>query len=493
MKTIIFDLDTLRPDHLGCYGYGRNTSPNIDSVARESVVFDGYYCPNAPCLPSRASFLSGRYGISTGIVAHGGTAADMVLEGRTRMYKTRFSQHNLFQEFRNAGAWTASISPFAERHSAWWFCAGMNEIINTGRCGSELGEEILKPALGWLERNLDRENWMLHINMWDAHTPYRTPKEYGDPFRDVPLPDAWIDEEVFRSHLQHIGPHSAREINMWNNRINPNCPRYPGELKDLSDVKKLIDGYDTGISYMDACIGKILDYLKEKGVYDQLNIIVTGDHGENLGELGIYSEHGTADLYTCRIPLIVKWQNGKKNVRRKALHDNVDLAPTVCDLLGLPVPEEYQGESFAESILGEADTGKSGIVLTQGTHVVQRGYLWNGLLYIRTYHGGFHLFDRDMLFDLEKDPREQHNIAAENPEAVARAKAAIFDWEKKYLAQNPTGVDPLLTVLREGGPTYTLGEFERYAERLEQTGRAEGAKLLRQRYKQEGDGTLERD
>ena len=74
MRIVFFDLDTLRPDHLGCYGYFRNTSPNIDSIAREGVRFDRYYCSDAPCLPSRSALQSGLFGIHNGAVGHGGTA-----------------------------------------------------------------------------------------------------------------------------------------------------------------------------------------------------------------------------------------------------------------------------------------------------------------------------------------------------------------------------------------------------------------------------------
>ena len=81
MRVLLFDIDTLRADHMGCYGYGRNTTPVMDEIAKEGVRFDDYYCPNAPCLPSRASMISGQYGIHNGIVGHGGTAADMRLQG----------------------------------------------------------------------------------------------------------------------------------------------------------------------------------------------------------------------------------------------------------------------------------------------------------------------------------------------------------------------------------------------------------------------------
>ena len=80
MKVILFDIDTLRADHMGCYGYGRDTTPVMDGIAKEGVCFDRYYCPNAPCLPSRASMVTGLYGIHNGIVGHGGTPSGRIAE-----------------------------------------------------------------------------------------------------------------------------------------------------------------------------------------------------------------------------------------------------------------------------------------------------------------------------------------------------------------------------------------------------------------------------
>ena len=153
MRVILFDIDTLRADHMGCYGYQRNTTPVMDEIAGEGVRFDDYYCPNAPCLPSRASMISGQYGIHNGVVGHGGTAADMRLQGRTRSFTDQISENGLFMQFRRAGMHTVSFSTFAERHSAWWFNAGFNECVNVGRRGGESAEMVTPRVLEWLEKN----------------------------------------------------------------------------------------------------------------------------------------------------------------------------------------------------------------------------------------------------------------------------------------------------------------------------------------------------
>lgn len=250
MRILYLDLDTLRPDHLGCYGYSRNTSSNVDRIAEEGVRFNNYYCSDAPCLPSRATLMSGRFGIHTGIVGHGGTAADMRLEGEKRGFKDELTGDSLPALLRSKGFKTISISPFAERHSSWTFYAGFNEIHNTGNSGMESAEEVTLTVMKWLDSNAGEDNWFLHVNYWDPHTLYRAPEEFGNPFKNEPLPD-WITKEVFEKHLNHVGPHGSKEINMYDNATNPKYPHHPGELKDMEDLRRMIDGYDCGIKYID--------------------------------------------------------------------------------------------------------------------------------------------------------------------------------------------------------------------------------------------------
>ena len=305
MRVLFVDIDTLRPDHMGAYGYHRNTTPNMDRVAAEGMRFDRVYCSDAPCLPSRAALISGQFGIHNGAVGHGGTAADRRLTGAHRGFMDECDTENFTHLFRRAGLSTTSISTFAERHSSHWFTAGFNEVINVGKCGGEGAEEVLPKALDWVERNGAKDNWYLHLHLWDPHTPYRTPLDF-DPFHDAPL-NTWITEEIFREHLTLSSPHGLNEIGMYTDVENPSYPKHPGSVRQYSQLRRLLDGYDSGVRYADEAVGKVLDALREKGVYDDLAIIITADHGENFGELGVYSEHGTADEPTCHIPLIIKW------------------------------------------------------------------------------------------------------------------------------------------------------------------------------------------
>ncbi|MCK9477952.1 MAG: sulfatase [Firmicutes bacterium] len=481
MRVLFLDIDTLRPDHMSCYGYKRLTTPNIDEIAKEGVVFENYYCSDAPCLPSRASLISGMFGIHNGAVGHGGTCADRRPYGKERGFSDPIDNHNFNNLFRRAGMHTASISTFSERHSSYWFQAGFNETYNVGGRGMESGEEVIPVALDWVERNGKEDNWFLHLHLWDPHTPYRTPADYENPFEDEPL-NTWVTPEIFEECLKHTGPHSLNEITMYNDITNPKYPKHPGKITEYKDLRKIIDGYDCGIRYADELIGKVLALLKAQGVYDDLVIIVTSDHGENLCELGICSEHATADHPTCHIPMIIKWPNGMQNHKDKELHYSLDLVPTMAELLGLEKYDKWDGLSYKNTILKGEKQGRESLVLSQMAHVCQRSARFGEWLYIRTYHDGFHLFDDEMLFNIKHDPYEQNDLKSRYPEVCAQGAKIILDWHDSMMKTSGSTIDPMWTVLKEGGPFHTIGHLEEYIERLKLTGRAEGAEKLRKKY-----------
>ncbi|MHA0858182.1 sulfatase family protein [Paenibacillus sp. CMAA1364] len=459
MRIIYMDLDSLRPDHLGCYGYHRNTSPNIDRIAEESVIFSNYYCSDAPCLPSRSAFMSGRFGIHTGVVGHGGTAADMRREGVTRGFADRLKSESLPGVMRQAGYKTASISTFADRHSAWTFNAGFNEVHNIGENGGESAHQVLPVALKWLEDNSGLDDWFLHLNFWDPHTPYRVPDSYGDPFQDDPLPE-WLTEEVFRSHLNKEGQHSLSDMNALAKSHYQQWTRHEKPVTTYQDLRNIIDNYDCAVKYMDDHIGQVLLELERLGILEDTAILVSSDHGENLGELGIYSEHGTADQATCRIPMIIRWPGGMKGTTNNELHYHLDLAPTLAEMVGVAAPDRWDGQSFADSITTGGTTGREFLVLSQCAHVCQRSVRYKDWLYIRSYHDGHHGFPKEMLFDLKNDPYEQHNLAEERRDICKEVVYLLNEWHDEMMATMDCDIDPLWTVMKEGGPIHAREYLE---------------------------------
>jgi arylsulfatase A-like enzyme len=249
----------------------------------------------------------------------------------------------------------------------------------------------------------------------------------------------------------------------------------------------MIDGYDCGIAFMDQHLGLLFDALTQKGVLEDLAIIISADHGENQGELAIYGEHATADQPTCRIPLIIRWPGGRARHVDTGLHYNLDLAPTCAELFHQPPRPRWDGQSFAPAILTGKDCGREYLVISQNAHVCQRSVRWENWLYIRTFHDGFHLFPKEMLFNLADDPHEQRTLAGTHPEICLSGLASLTEWQDQMLQTLPEGytTDPMQIVLAEGGPTHAKGNLKNYCARLEATDRGEFVAALKMRHPRE--------
>lgn len=494
MRIIYLDLDALNPSHLSCYGYHRNTSPTIDRIAREGLRCNGVYTSDAPCLPSRTAFYQGQFGIQTGVVGHGGTAADPKRQGAPRGFRSCHEEMSLPRQLQMLGYHTAMVSPFGQRHAAHHFYAGFKEIHNTGQCGAEPAEVVQPHIERWLDQHAAEDCWYLHINYWDIHTPYRAPLEYGNPFENEPIA-AWLTDEAIARHVRTVGPHTAQEPGMYHDMDVKRWPRCPARVVDRKTCKQWIDGYDTAIRYVDDMIARIVEKLNAAGVYEDTAIIISADHGENQGQLGIYGEHGTADHATCHIPMIVKWPGGAKGKVDDALHYHLDWAPTLMDLIGGKSPEVWDGRSFSDTVRTARIEGRDELILSQCAHVCQRSVRWDRWLYIRTYHDGFRLYPQEMLFDLEADVYEEHDIAAQHPDICREGAWRLLRWHdeqmQKMVVNSSDWIDPMWTVIREQGPLHAnpvmAGRpalLKDYVARLEATGRADGAAKLREKYPQ---------
>jgi choline-sulfatase len=487
MRILMIDIDTLRPDHLGCYGYQRATSPNIDRVAAEGVRFENCYITDAPCLPSRSALWSGRTGFHTGVINHGGEAADPFNEGIRRDFRDVYSATGWVSLLRRRGLRTATVSPFAERHSAWWWYAGYQEIYDPGQGGAERADAVTPPALDWLARHGREDNWFLHVNYWDPHTPYRAPESLGQPFASDPLP-GWLSEDVLRQCWDGFGPHSAQEPHGYGYEgegkyIASNFPRLPLQIDSLDAARRWMDGYDEGIYYADQHVGHLLDALAAAGVLDETVIIITSDHGENQGELNVWGDHQTADHITCRVPLIIRWPgpDGAARVDR-ALHYHFDWAATLVELLGGQVPANWDGQSFAAAFRAGEEAGREYLVVSQAAWACQRGVRFaeagQDYFCMRTYHDGYKALEPVMLFNLSQDPHEQRDLSAEQPALVDRAMRHLSDWQAGQMQTSRAARDPMMTVLREGGPFHTRGHLPAYLRRLRATGRTAHADRL---------------
>lgn len=465
MRIVFIDIDTLRPDHMGCYGYHRNTSPAMDEIAKDSVRFEGCFVSDAPCLPSRSALHHGRFGIHNRAVNHGGKFADPYIPPEKRSFMTDDDYKKWAEIIQKQGYKTASISSFAGRHSAHWFTAGFNEIYDCGKGGNELAPEVVQHALDFIKRNANKENWFLHFNIWDPHTPYRVPDEYGNPFEKEPIAD-WVKEDMIKEQNNLFGTHSATEAlgdpNVLGREWYPKTNREVMRIESLNDYKTWIDGYDVGIKYSDDAVGKITALLKELGIYEDTAIIITSDHGENQGELNVYGDHQTADLITHRVPMIVKWPGVDARVDY-SLRYQFDIASTVLELIGARIPAKWDGKSFKDAFeKGKDENGRDYLVLSQATWSCQRGVIFDDYILIRTYMDGLKELPEIMLFNRKEDPHELKNLAEEKPEIVNKGLALIEKWTTEEIKKGDIKTDVMMEVVAEGGPYHTRAQLENY-------------------------------
>ena len=498
MKIIYLDLDSLRPDHLGCYGYHRNTSPNIDSIANEGVRFTDCYASDIPCCPSRTAMMTAQFGIHNGLICHYGSAGDVHHEGATRGFISRLSKETLPGFLRNHGHYTASISPFPERHGAWTFNAGFMETINTGMCGMESAEDVTPTALDWINRNANQNNWFLHLNYWDPHMPSRVPEGVPNPFENEPLSDFYTQEEIDRqlgligAKMPHIVEKTYFNYNQgnvrprWPGAPNRAYPRCPEQIRTMGDIKKIVDEYDASIHYLDSHLGQIFDACKQAGIWDDLTIVINADHGENLGELGIYGDHRTADYITTHIPLIVRHPGGKQGHVDTGLHYHLDLAPTLAELIGQAPLEVWDGASYAPAILNGNPCGHKALVVSAGWGTAQRSVRSENWFYTHTYHDGYNLFPEIQLYDVNQDAHQIHNIAEAHPEVCQNLESTLVSWRDQMLDTMPYAgtPDPMDVVLQQGGPIQN-SVLTGLIENLEENGRMADVQKVCDRYASE--------
>jgi arylsulfatase A-like enzyme len=438
MLTLYIDVDSLRPDHVGAYGYEKPTTPNIDELAADAVRFTRSYTANSPCMPARAAWITGRYGINNGVETHGPTATSLNWppnwDGRGGRYDYRSLPTALFHDRVTTGA----VSSFP-RHPAPWFFLTWHEFHQPQEPAADgeyfqtpRAETVADHAIDFLGRH--DEDCFLYTQYWDPHAPYNRNESDVDRFDDSGLPEHPTASQI-EEHQEWDTWRSATEL----------------EVESRSDLGRLLAGYDAEIRYADRHVGRVLDHLREQGRYDESLIVLTADHGEEFGEHGLYREHWSTHDGTQRVPLIVKppASAGISPGTRDALVTNVDMTATVADFHDLEAPTSWQGTSLRGVLEDSAEAPYERIVFDHGLYTAQRAVRTDRWKFVRTYDPGMWggaVPDRQ-LFDMHADPWEQDDVSAANPEVVEELEREMAVWAEEHVGRDE---DTLKRVARVG-------------------------------------------
>jgi arylsulfatase A-like enzyme len=257
----------------------------------------------------------------------------------------------------------------------------------------------------------------------------------------------------------------------------------PARITTRADFQKMQNSYDTAVAYVDRQVGMILQKLRDVGIYDETAIVITADHGEDLGEYGLIG-HGFATQHTTRIPFVLKWPESVPGTHGRtddALHYHFDLAATLLGLLGIDVPDAWDARCFADQFLAGEEEGREALVTSQLAQAIQRSLRFvhrsKHYTYSRTYFGFFHSIPCETLYNLTSDPFALNNVVDSEPEAAEGARTAYAEWLDRLPDTNAGYPDPLDSVLADRRK-WAARRAPSYASRLIETGREEWADRL---------------
>ena len=394
---LLITLDTFRTDRLGCYGSKKGLTPRLDALAAEGTRFANAYTPVPLTAPSHAAMLTGRYPISHGLRNNG---SEVLSKDETL----------LSEILHERGFQTAAIISALVLSSEFGINQGFDLYYEKDIKGSELGHGLwydqrrgdltVDRALTWLKAEGDRP-FFLWVHLFDAHEPYDPPEPYKQRFAKTP--------------------------------------------------------YDGEVAFVDAQVGRLLDAVREQKLYDDVLVIVAGDHGEGLGDNG-EAFHGLF-LYnsTMHVPLIVRAPGGHRGVVTD-LASTMDITPTVLDALRIPAPQGMQGVSLLPAALDGARVPARSLFLE--TVYPEASYGWSAARALLDVPWKLVDLPKPELYEVARDPAEKSNLYGAQPAKVAelRSELAALEAELKSGAREteiaPTDdetLDRLLSLGYVGG------------------------------------------
>ena len=443
---IWFCTDQQRYDTIGALGNPYLHTPNLDRLVREGVAFTKTYCQNPICTPSRSSFLTGRYPrttrssingndhfskdevLVTRMLADGGYDCGLIgklhLTSHYRREEERVDDAYTYWEYspQPCDDWPAGVNRYMEwlkEKGVDWHKEYQMPCEWPPQGNYKLPERIqgMKPedhqttwavekAIEYMENHDPEKPFCLSVNIFDPHPPFDPPTEYKERLKieDMPLP-LWKEGELDNKPFAHKDCYlNGSQNGMINDTVS------------MTDAEKqeVTRDYYAQIELIDDQMGRLLDYLDETGKRKDTIVIFMSDHGEMLGDHGIYWKGGYCYEGLVHVPLIISCPGLiVENVQSKALVELVDIAPTLLELAGLPVPGFIQGKSLAPILTGKAspDYHKDGVYCeyyfcAMLMHKIYSTMYFDGRYKVAVHHGE----QICELYDLEKDPNEFENL-----------------------------------------------------------------------------------
>lgn len=460
--------DQQRVDTLGCYGNEVVDTPNIDKLAQKGVLFENAYCNSTVCTPSRASFLTGRYSRTTRcrmngqnmpqdekfvtkLLAENGYTCG--LSGKLHVSachpsvckSTEPRIDDGYDEFHwshhPSGDWPTNeyISWLEEKGKT--FSPQPVEECKHVQYGAHAEDHqttwCAEKAIQFVEKNQHSDKpWLFSVNIFSPHHPFDPPKshlqKYLDKWDNIPIPnyvEGELEDKTKYQRKEHDGAYGDKNL-------------YPFTKMSEKDHKYVRAAYYAMIDLVDEQVGRMLDSLEGTGQIENTIVIFMSDHGELLGDHGVYLKGPHFYEPSVHVPLIMSYpEKIKSGERLTSMVELVDLAPTLLEAAGVEKYLGMQGKSFWSLVTEESkerhreDVYCESYELPNGEDSVGYATMVRTERYKLTL---YHTSEDTELYDLQEDPNETRNVW-HNPEYIS----ARLDMLERLCRRTAQTVDPL--------------------------------------------------
>jgi len=447
-SVILITIDTLRADHMGTYGYYRNTTPNIDNFAKKSILFSHAITQIPATLPSHVSILSSEYPHSHAVIFFD----YKVNEGIETIQKT-LKQHNYT---------TAAIVSYFVLNKKTGINQNFDFFYDNYTGDERKADETTNLALSWLENNKEKQ-FFLWVHYFDPHTPFWPPSSYRSLFdknNDDPMTITVNDAGTIKNIT--LWYNNSQELttdwtDIWNLKIDSSTLDASENISKIKSVLNISDKdfekfmewfnhkialYDGEISYTDYNIGKLFEFLSANKMMENTIIVIAADHGESFAK-GEYFDHGLMLEQNLHVPLILYYP--QVNPRRvNATVSLIDISPTILGILNFSIPKQMVGKNLLE-INDSCDcysVSEKSQTLTKSIEN-NEWQLWND-----TWH------NVSTLYNIKDDPDEKINLYNARQDVVKNLTTRIEEILNGTSIGTPrkqTDIDFIQSLLRAHG------------------------------------------
>lgn len=366
---ILITVDTVRADHVGCYGYARAETPNMDALARGGILFENARATVPLTLPSHSTMMTGQYPMANGM--------------RNNLFDKLGDKSTTLAKVLKTKGWnTGAVLGAYVLHSKFGLAQGFDyyedrlitdDASQTSGYPERSAESVANLGIDWLRKNGQKGKYFLWLHFYDPHAPYVPPEPFRSKFAALP--------------------------------------------------------YDGEVAYLDSQLGRVFEELKRLGIEKETAIILVGDHGEGLGDHG-ETFHGVLTYdSTLKVPMIVKARGWPQGVKVRESVSLVDVLPTALGILGVAKPQEAQGEDLAPlhikaRVRNHFKGSSQHIEKTRIFYFESRypydEFGWSPLEGLIAGQYKYIRAPRPELYDMNADPNESRNLVTQQPDLAAK-------------------------------------------------------------------------